>query len=342
MSADALPVRLATIRRHERRRATGVVVALLAAIVVFVACEVVVGGSADIPLSDIPLAAIGRGEGLAHYVVFETRMPRALTAVLAGALFGLAGQIYQRLVGNVLATPDILGISAGAAAAATAVLTLGIVGVGVQLAAVGGSLVVGIAVFALSWRGGVAPYRLVLVGIGLGACASAVTTYLVTRADEMSVERALRWMIGSLSGADWQGVGILAATFALGGVAAIALAPALRTFALGDDLAAGLGTRVSRVRFGALLLGAALAAIATSITGPIGFVALVSGPLASRLTGRADAPLVAATVGAAVVSAADLISQTAPLIAPVPTGSITAIVGAPVLIYLLIRTRRTP
>jgi len=248
MSADALPLRLATIRRHERRRAAGVVVALLAAIVVFVACEVVVGGSADIPLSDIPLAAVGRGEGLAHYVVFETRMPRALTAVLAGALFGLAGQIYQRLVGNVLATPDILGISAGAAAAATAVLTLGIVGVGVQLAAVGGSLVVGIAVFALSWRGGVAPYRLVLVGIGLGACASAVTTYLVTRADEMSIERALRWMIGSLSGADWQGVGILAATFALGGVAAIALAPALRTFALGDDLAAGLGTRVSRVR----------------------------------------------------------------------------------------------
>lgn len=333
--------RLRLLERRDRRRAAIVVGALFAVAVGLVSVEVLVGGSADIPLADVLPAALGSGDGLAHYVVHETRMPRAVTAVLAGALFGLAGQISQRLIGNVLATPDVLGISAGAAAAATAVLTLGLVGIGVQVAAVVGAVVVGVAVFTLSWRGGVAPYRLVLVGIGMGACASAITTYLVTRADEMSVERALRWMIGSLSGSDWPGVAVLMLALLVGGTAVVLLAPALRTLALGDDLAAGLGTRVARLRFGALLLSAALAAIATSITGPIGFVALVSGPLASRLTRRPDAPVVAAAVGATVVVAADVIAQTAPFIAPVPTGSITAVVGAPALVYLLVRTRRT-
>ncbi|WEK60954.1 MAG: iron ABC transporter permease [Candidatus Microbacterium colombiense] len=319
-----------------------VCVGLGAAILMLAAAEVLIAGSAEILLADMIPAAFGRGDGLAAYVVFETRVPRALVALLAGALFGLAGHLYQRLVGNVLATPDILGISAGASAAATAVLTLGVVGVGVQVSAVVGAVGVAALVFLLSWHRGVSPYRLVLVGIGIGACASAVTTYLVTRADEMSVERALRWMIGSLGGADWPGVWALALTLMIGGAGLAAASRGLRTFALGDDLAAALGTRVSRLRFASLLLGAGLAAIATSITGPIGFVALVSGPLAARLVRRADAAVAAALVGAVIVLAADLIAQTAPFISPVPTGSITAVIGAPALIYLLVHGRRRP
>ncbi|GGM61799.1 FecCD family ABC transporter permease [Microbacterium saperdae] len=336
---DALLPLLVRERRRDRTRSALVCLVLSVAILAFAAAEIL-AGSADIALDDMIPAAFGQGEGLAAYVVFETRVPRALVALLSGALFGLAGHLYQRLVGNVLATPDILGISAGASAAATAVLTLGAVGIGVQVSAVVGAVGVAALVFLLSWHRGVSPYRLVLVGIGIGACASAVTTYLVTRADEMSVERALRWMIGSLSGADWAGVWVLLLTLAVGAVLLLFASRGLRTFALGDDLAAALGTRVSRLRFGSLLLGAGLAAVATSITGPIGFVALVAGPLAARLVRRTDAAVAAALVGAVIVVAADLIAQTAPFISPVPTGSITAVIGAPALIYLLVHGRR--
>ena len=338
---DVLLPALVRGRRRERNRSLLVCAVLCAAIVLLAVAEILIAGSADIVLADMIPAAFGAGEGLAAYVVFETRVPRALVALLSGALFGLAGHLYQRLVGNVLATPDILGISAGASAAATAVLTLGVAGIGVQVSAVAGALGVAALVFLLSWHRGVSPYRLVLVGIGIGACASAITTYLVTRADEMSVERALRWMIGSLGGADWGGVRVLLVTLVVGSLLLAAGSRGLRTFALGDDLAAALGTRVSRLRFGALLLGAGLAAVATSITGPIGFVALVSGPLAARLVRRTDAAVAAALVGAVIVVGADLIAQTAPFISPVPTGSITAVIGAPALIYLLVRGRRT-
>lgn len=339
---EVLIPQLAHARRRGRQRAIVVGGALLAVLFVLGICEILLAGSAELPVDEIVPAVFGRGKGLAAFVVFDTRVPRTLTAVLAGCLFGLAGHLYQRLVGNVLATPDILGISAGASAAATAVITLGVVGVGVQISAVLGAVGVAVLVFLLSWHRGVSPYRLVLVGIGIGACASAVTTYLVTRAEEMSIERALRWMIGSLGGADWPGVGVLAIALVVGGMLLAVFSRGLRTFSLGDDLAAGLGTRVSRVRFGTLLLGAGMAAIATSITGPIGFVALVSGPLAVRLVRSADASVTAALVGASVVLAADLIAQTAPVISPVPTGSITAVIGAPALIYLLVRTRRRP
>ncbi|MFT4260715.1 FecCD family ABC transporter permease [Microbacterium sp.] len=338
---DLLVAALGRTRRRERRRILVVCLALVLALVILATCEILIAGSVDIPLDELLPAAIGLGDGLAAFVVFESRVPRALVAVLSGALFGVAGHLYQRLVGNVLATPDILGISAGASAAATAVITLGVSGIGVQVSSVLGALGVAMLVFVLSWRGGVSTYRLVLVGIGIGAGASAVTTYLVTRADEMSVERALRWMIGSLGGADWAGVHVLLAALAAGGVLLAGMSRGIRTFALGDDLAAGLGTRVPRLRLGALLLGAGLAALATSVTGPIGFVSLVSGPLATRLVKSADSALTAALVGAVIVAASDLIAQTAPFISPVPTGSITAVIGAPALIYLLVRGRRT-
>jgi len=338
---DLLVAALGRTRRRERRRVLTVCLALGLALVVLAACEILIAGSADIPVAELLPAALGLGDGLAAFVVFESRVPRALVAVLSGALFGVAGHLYQRLVGNVLATPDILGISAGASAAATAVITLGVTGIGVQVSAVLGALGVAVLVFVLSWRSGVSTYRLVLVGIGIGACASAVTTYLVTRADEMSVERALRWMIGSLGGADWAGVHVLLAALVAGGVLLAGMSRGIRTFALGDDLAAGLGTRVPRLRLGALLLGAGLAAVATSVTGPIGFVALVSGPLATRLVKSADSALASGLVGAVIVLASDLIAQTAPFISPVPTGSITAVIGAPALIYLLVRGRRT-
>ncbi|MFV0526418.1 MAG: FecCD family ABC transporter permease [Acidimicrobiales bacterium] len=338
-SVDAVVVTIEADRRRVRRRAIGVGVTIAVALLAGSGAEILVGGSADIAVGEIPAALVGHADGLSHFVIFETRLPRALTALLSGALFGLAGVIYQRLISNVLATPDIIGVSAGASAGAVAVLVgIGLRGLALQLGAIVGASAAALIIFALSWRRGSSTYRLVLVGIGIGACFSAVTSYLLTFADGSISSRAMRWLIGSLSGADWDGVVVLAAATVLGGAGALLLEPSLSTIQLGDDLAAALGTRVQVVRMAALLLGAVLAAIATSITGPVAFVALVSGPIAGRLLPRSG-PLPAAAVGASVVVVADLVAQTGPGISPVPTGVITGLIGAPVLMVLLINQK---
>lgn len=330
------------IRGQRRRRLLHAVLtgaAVVAVLLAGLAAEVFVGGTADIELSEIPAALIGQGAGLANYVVFETRFPRALSALLVGALFGLAGVVYQRLISNVLATPDIIGVSAGASTGAVAVLAgAATTGLAVQAGAVVGAAFAAALIFGLSWRKGSSTYRLVLVGIGVGACFSAVTSYLLVFADAATSTRAMRWMIGSLSGVEWDEVGVLLVVLLVGAVAVVAINPALETIRFGDPLAATLGTRVQVVRIAALLLGATLAAIATSVAGPVAFVALVSGPIAARLF-PGSGPLPAGLVGATVLVLADVAAQTAPFISPVPTGVLTGLVGAPILVFLLINRK---
>ncbi|MFT4135367.1 FecCD family ABC transporter permease [Microbacterium sp.] len=340
VTAPATEAVVVTALRRERRRtrvrAALVLTALGAVTVAGLVVEVLVGGSADIALSDALSAVFGSGTGLARFVVVETRLPRALTAVLVGAVFGLSGVVYQRLVSNVLATPDIIGVSAGASAGAVAVLVVaGGTGLAVQAGALAGAALAVFLIFGLSWTHGSSTYRLVLVGIGVGACFAAATSYLLALADSMTSTRAMRWLIGSLSGAQWNEVAVLALTLVVGVVAVVLLTPSLDALRLGDHLASGLGTRVGLVRVIALLLGAALAAIATSVAGPVAFIALVAGPIAARLLPQAG-PLPAAAVGAAVLVLADVAAQTAPVISPVPTGVLTGLVGAPALIFLLL------
>lgn len=324
-----------------RRRVVVLTVVGLVAALAF-AAELVVGGSASIPLGDVLPAALGLRDGLADYVIHETRLPRALTAVLAGALLGLGGCLYQRLIGNPLATPDVIGVSGGASAGAVVVLTLlGGSGVAVQSGALVGALLVAGGIYWLSWRGGVDTYRLVLVGIGLGACCAAITSYLISRTSEMTMNRAMRWMIGSLNAAGWPGVSTLLVSLILGVVGVSIVSRGLATLGLGDDLATGLGTRVGSLRVVVLLLGAALAAMATSVVGPIAFVALVAGPIATRLLRRTDALLAGGVIGATILLVSDVLAQSAPVISPIPTGTLTALVGAPILVYLLIRQRPT-
>lgn len=338
------PVRdLADLLRADRRsrtrsaQRTGAGVAglgLLAALV-----GIAVGGSVQVPLADLPAALAGRGTALAQFVVMENRLPRVLVALLAGAAFGVAGSLYQRIVGNPLATPDVIGISSGAGAGAVVVLVLlGTGGVAVQAGALVGAGLAAALVMLLGQRPGEGTYRLVLVGIGVAAGFSAIISYLLSRADGATQLRATRWLVGSLSGVAWPDVRALVVTVLLAVAALVVLGPRLELVCLGDRVATGLGTRVSQVRLGALLLGAVLAAIATSVTGAIAFVALVAGPVAQRLS-PGSGLLLAGLVGADLLVVADLLAQNAPVISPVPTGVVTALVGAPVLVFLLLRRR---
>ncbi|GAA0940141.1 iron ABC transporter permease [Nonomuraea longicatena] len=327
-------------RRGQIRRLALLAVLCGALLAALLLAAIFIGGVRRLDPADILPAALGLRTGLADYVVFQNRLPRALAAALSGALFGLSGALYQRLIRNPLATPDIVGISAGGGAGATTALILApSLPFGMPLAALCGSFLLVAAIHAMSWRGGVDTYRLVLVGIGLSAVCVAYTNYLLTAADQHSIAIAMRWLVGSVNGVSWEGVATLAVALILGALGTAALARPLSGMVLGDDMATGLGTAVPRARVATLLLGAGAAALATGVVGPIGFVALISGPIALRLTGGRHTLVLAPLVGALIVLGADLLAQHAPVISPVPTGVLTALLGAPYFFWLILRRR---
>lgn len=326
--------------RADRRQGVLAVSVLVVMLVGALAASILLGGSARIAWGDIPPALVGRGRGLAQYVIFETRLPRALGAALGGATFGLAGLFYQRVIRNPLATPDIIGISSGASVGAVAVIVLTpSAGLGIPLASLLGATVMIALVGLLSWRGGLDSYRVILIGIGMSAVASAITSYLMTLASLKGTEAATRWSIGSVAGLTWPEVGLLCGLVLFGAVAASVFSRGLGALSLGDDVAAGLGTRVGALRIAVLVVGAALAALTTSAVGPIAFVSLICGPIATRLVPRGPHTVLTVLLGALLVLGADILAQNAPLISPVPTGVLTSILGAPIFIWLMVRNR---
>jgi iron complex transport system permease protein len=299
-------------------------------------------GDFPVPIGDVLAALVGGGSDDSAFIVRTLRLPRGLTAVLVGAAFGLSGAIFQRLARNPLASPDIIGVNAGAAAAAVFVIVvLHGSNTEVTFGALAGSMVSALTVYLLSARQGVSGYRLVLVGIGVTAVLTSVTSYLLTRAEIFDAQRATVWLTGSLNGRSWDHVRPITVALLLLVPATIALARHLRVLELGDDAARGLGTRVEPARAALLLTATALAALGTASAGPIGFVALVSPQIARRLVGgRSLGLLPAAACGALLLVASDLVGRR--IVAPteLPVGIITAILGAPYLLLLLARANR--
>jgi iron complex transport system permease protein len=242
---------------------------------------------------------------------------------------------------NPLASPDIIGISSGAgAAAAFAIIVLGLDHTGVSAFAIVAGLGVALVIYVLSFKDGVAGTRLVLIGIGISAMLHSATAYVLNQADQWDLQAAMRWLNGSLNGSSWDEVTpVLIALLALGPVL-LSQARNLSTLQLGDDAAAALGIRLERTRILVIVAAVGLIAFATAATGPIAFVAFLSGPIAARLFRSAGSLLLpSALVGALLVLVADFIGQFA-FDTRYPVGVVTGVLGAPYLIYLLVRTNR--
>lgn len=321
----------------------GAVAALAAAGAAVTVVAALAVGDYPIPLGDVLAALAGAPTpGRTGYVVTGLRLPRALGAVAVGACFGLAGALFQRLARNALASPDVIGVNAGAAVAAVVVIVVLDGGpAAIVVGALAGGLGAAAAIYLLAYRSGVTGYRLILVGIGITAMLTAATTYLLTVAEVYTAERAAVWLAGSLAGRSWPHVLPVLGALALLVPVALGLARALRALELGDDLATALGVRAERARAALLLTGVGLAAVATAAAGPIAFVALVAPQIARRLVGgRGLALLPAAACGALLLGAADLLARR--LFAPVelPVGVLTAVLGGPVLLVLLARANR--
>jgi iron complex transport system permease protein len=196
-------------------------------------------------------------------------------------------------------------------------------------------------IYLIAYKRGVTGYRLVLVGIGITAVLSSITSYLLTRAEIFDAQRATVWLTGSLNGRGWEHVRPVSVALLVLVPVALALARHLRMLELGDDAAKGLGTRVEWSRGALVLVATALAALATASAGPIGFVALVAPQIARRLVGgRSLGLLPAAASGALLLVASDLVGRRVFAPTELPVGIITAILGAPYLLFLLARANR--
>ncbi|NYH55524.1 iron complex transport system permease protein [Nocardiopsis arvandica] len=326
------------VRRAHRRRT--VIVVLAVSIVLVFALTLMVGRT-FYPPGDVVRVILGQDVPGASFTVGRLRLPRAALAVVAGLCFGLSGVTFQTMLRNPLASPDIIGISAGASAAATfaiVVLSLGETGVSVFAIAVG--LLVALAVYVLSFKDGVAGTRLILIGIGIAAMLESVTAYILDQAAEWDLQEAMRWLTGSLNGATWDKVVPVVVALLVLTPVLLYQAGNLATLQLGDDTASALGVRVDRTRLVAIVGAVGLIAFATAAAGPIAFVAFLSGPIAARLVGPNGSLLVpSALVGALLVLTADLCAQFA-FGTRYPVGVVTGVLGAPYLVYLIVRTNR--
>lgn len=277
----------------------------------------------------------------AAFAIRTLRLPRMLSAVLCGAAFGMAGNTFQKLLGNPLASPDIIGVTSGASAAAVlGILVLGLSGSAVSFLAVASGILVSALIYFLSQGSGFSNSRLILTGIGMQAFLNAVISWMLLKASEYDVPGALRWLSGSLNGVEMKSIPILAVTVLISGTAILLLNRHLTILTLGDAYASTLGVRITLTRLALIFFALLLVAFATSVTGPIASVAFLSGPVAMRISGGGRSNMTAsALTGSVLVLAADFIGQFA-LPSRYPVGVITGILGAPYLLFLLLRMNR--
>lgn len=316
---------------------------LLVAAFVFTAG--IAAGSANLGLLDVLRTLGGAGTKASEFIVYELRLPRAAAGVAVGLCLGLAGALTQTFSRNPLATPDILGVTSGASAGAVMAIVLGgggysvgasLLGFGIPVVATVGGLAAAAVVYGLAWKGGINSYRIVLIGIGVTASLGGLTSYLVVRAQLTQATAATQWLVGSLSGVGWASVWPMLVALAVVAPVTLAQSARLEISQLGDDVSVGLGVPLQRHRLVVIVAAVLLTAAAVSAAGPVAFVAFVAPQVACRLAGTARPPLLAsALTGAALVLTADVVARTA-FTGEIPVGILTAIIGAPYLIWLLV------
>lgn len=324
------------IRLRVRRRQTLVISAVLAATLIVSVVALSVG---DYPIAPAELWSTlwGAGDRAQSYVVFQVRAPRLLMGLLVGAALGVAGALLQSLLRNPLASPDLLGISGGAGAAAVfALLILGLGGPLVALAAFAGGTIVAAFLLLAGRHRADGGYRLILAGVGVAFLCVAITNYLLVRAQVELAQSALIWLTGSLASTPWWNVLTVGVVLLLCVPAVVACARWLPLTQMGAATAASLGVRASTVRVIGVMTAVLLTAVTCAFAGPIAFIALCAPAIARPLLGHGAVGLgTSAAVGATLLVSADLVAQFAFPGFSLPVGVVTGAIGAVFLLWLL-------
>ena len=327
---------------HRRRRRYMSVTLILTGAVLSLCTAIMLLGNTVYSPAAVWKVLTGENIKGATFAVRTLRLPRMLSGLLAGFAFGMAGSTFQTMLRNPLASPDIIGITAGSNAAAIFLLIMmNLSGTAVSLGAVLGGVLTSAFIYLLSRGGKFEGGRLILIGLGVQAMLNAFISYLLLRAPQHDVPAAYRWLSGSLNGVQLSDIPMLAIIIIIFSPITILLGKHLRILELGENSAVTLGVNTDRTRILLILSAVISIAFATATTGPIAFVSFLSGPISSKLVGAGTQnELPAGLVGAVLVLLADLIGQFA-FSTKFPVGVITGILGAPYLIFLLIRMNKT-
>ncbi|MET4671515.1 iron chelate uptake ABC transporter family permease subunit [Streptomyces sp. PvR018] len=323
-------------------RRSVVVCGLLGAALVALALWAFTLGSYPLSLGDLAGVMSGTARNGVRTVVLEWRAPRIVAAVVFGAALAVGGAIFQSLTRNPLGSPDVIGFTTGSYTGVVLTLLAGASSYSALAAgALGGGLITAFAVYLLAFRRGVRGFRLIIVGIAVGALLSSVNTWFLVKADVDTALRAAVWGAGSLSAIGWPAVMTASVLTAGVALAAPVAQRRMRWLELGDDTAAMLGVPVERTKLLLVVLGVAATAAVTAAAGPIAFVALAAPQIARRLTARGTVDLTGASlVGALLLLGADMAAQHAIPDVSLPTGAVTVCVGGAYLLVLLVRESR--
>ena len=327
---------------YYKRRARAVIANVsLIAIVLCICIMMLLYGNTNYSL-DVVIRVL-RGENIqgANFAIATLRLPRMLSGLLVGIAFGIAGNTFQTMLRNPLASPDIIGVTSGSSVAAVfCILVLGLSGPAVSIISVISGLLVSMLIYLLSKDISFSGSRLILIGIGIQAMLQAAISFLLLKASQYDVPGAMRWLSGSLNGMTMKGIPTLFIVVMVFGIISLLFTKYLQVLELGDEFATTLGIRLNLVRIILILSAVFLIAFATSTTGPIAFVAFLAGPIASKIVGRGSSNVLASgLVGALLVLSSDMIGQYV-FSTRFPVGVITGILGAPYMLFLLICINR--
>ena len=327
---------------YYKRRARAIIANVsLIAIVLCICIMMLLYGNTNYSL-DVVIRVL-RGENIqgANFAIATLRLPRMLSGLLVGIAFGIAGNTFQTMLRNPLASPDIIGVTSGSSVAAVfCILVLGLSGPAVSIISVISGLLVSMLIYLLSKDISFSGSRLILIGIGIQAMLQAAISFLLLKASQYDVPGAMRWLSGSLNGMTMKGIPTLFIVVMVFGIISLLFTKYLQVLELGDEFATTLGIRLNLVRIILILSTVFLIAFATSTTGPIAFVAFLAGPIASKIVGRGSSNVLASgLVGALLVLSSDMIGQYV-FSTRFPVGVITGILGAPYMLFLLICINR--
>ena len=311
-------------------------------------------GSYSLSIVQIITAILGDGEQYHDLIIWEMRLPRLLTAIFAGALFAMSGAIFQSIIRNPLASPDVIGFNPGIALGAVlAVVVFEQSGFSILWGALFGGILTAVLVLACAYKGSkhfsfinnfwhqasstaISPYRIVLIGIGIGLAFYALVDFILTRSDLYKIADVLVWLRGSVNAKTWfhANIGLVSYLVLLGLVSL--LIKSIDQLEMGDDTAVALGIHINRLRLAALSLAVLMVVVAVAMVGPVAFVAFVSGPIARRLSYQSGSNIIlAGFIGAIVLLFADLLSRLAIYDLQLSAGIYTAMIGAPYLLWVL-------
>ncbi|WP_409179068.1 Fe(3+)-hydroxamate ABC transporter permease FhuB [Brevibacillus fortis] len=327
----------------QRKVSYPLIVCTLAVLLVVVWMLSLSSGNLYLPWTEIIAIFMGQGNEMYSQLVFELRMPRLLTAMLAGVALAISGSLMQSAVRNPLADPQIVGVTSGAGVGAIIVLLVfPQLSAWMPLGAVAGGIISAAIVYAVSWRRGLNPIILTLVGIAVSAAGAALINILIVHSMILAAP-ALTWLAGSTYGRGWMEVGRLLPTILVLVPIAWWLGRRVDLLSFNDESSTGLGLKVRMTRLSVAVIAVLLASAAVASVGAVGFIGLLAPHAARMLVGphHRRAVVVSAMLGAVLLAASDLLGRIVMIPKDIPAGVVVALLGAPYLFLLMFRSTRS-